>query len=118
MLRKISTLTFLLTLIMGLAACGAGGSEPAADAGAGAGGAEETPATDPTAPPVDETPTGTVEPDGGPEVLPPAPDGYSWSHEIDTAEPNGLRRVIKGESIVVASQSVSALVRVATDAEH
>jgi isoamylase len=51
-------------------------------------------------------------------VLPPAPDGYSWSHEIDTAEPNGLRRVIKGESIVVASQSVSALVRVATDAEH
>jgi heat shock protein HslJ len=84
MLRKISTLTFLLTLIMALAACGTGGSEPAADGGANAGGADETPVTDPTAPPVDETPAGTVEPDGGPEVLPPAPDqlllvGTTWN---------------------------------------
>ena len=48
-------------------------------------------------------------------VLPPAPEGQSWCHEIDSAAPDSAARVITGETIDIAAQSVSALVLVSQD---
>ncbi|NND20790.1 MAG: glycogen debranching protein GlgX [Silicimonas sp.] len=51
-------------------------------------------------------------------VLPPAPDGQLWSHEIDTADPERVAGVIRTRDIEIAGQSVSALVLVPDNGAH
>lgn len=48
-------------------------------------------------------------------VLPPAPKGQLWCHEIDTADPTSVPGVIKAREIDISGQSVSALVLVTPD---
>ena len=45
-------------------------------------------------------------------TLPPAPDGYRWCHEIDSAAPDRAPGVIKARALDIAGQSVTALVLV------
>ena len=51
-------------------------------------------------------------------ILPPAPDGQLWSHEIDSAEPERVPGVIHTESVDIAGQSVSVFVHVPDPGAH
>ena len=46
-------------------------------------------------------------------VLPPAPDGFRWSLEIDSAAPERASGLMPDGELAVAAQSVCALVLIA-----
>ncbi|MDJ1015474.1 MAG: glycogen debranching protein GlgX [Paracoccaceae bacterium] len=48
--------------------------------------------------------------EGADFILPPAPEGRLWCHEIETADVGHMRRLVRQDSIAIPKQSVSVFV--------